>query len=119
MKSNKISERCGRLGLRKSIFLALACRHRVKVIEMLASGEKTTQYINENLDIHPSVVSRHLNILLSSGLIGVRREGASAYWSLSEKRIVDLLTITEEITEDLIKKRRNFYKSLEDIADDD
>ena len=113
MKCSKTSERYGRIGLRENIFLALSCRRRVKIIELLSSGEKTTQYINEHLDIHPSVISRHLNMLLSSGLISVRREGASAYWSLSEKRVIDLLSTAEEIVRDIVKERKNFYRSLE------
>lgn len=114
MKRVKILERYGSCGLREDIFLALACERRVKIIELLKSGEKTTQYINEHLNIHPSVVSRHLKMLLSTGLISVKREGVSAYWSLSEKRVLELLTIAEEIVKDIIKERKKFYKSLED-----
>ena len=118
MKRNETAERYGRPGLRKNIFLALACKRRVKIIEMLSSGEKTTQYINEHLDIHPSVVSRHLNILLSAGLISVKREGVSAYWSLSEKRVIDLLSTAEEIVKDIVKERKKFYESLESMEND-
>ena len=118
MKCNKTLNRYGHPGLKENIFLALSCRRRVKIIELLSSGEKTTQYINEHLDIHPSVISRHLNMLLSVGLISVKREGASAYWSLSEKRVVDLLSTAEEIVRDIIKERKNFYKALEDAGND-
>ena len=114
MKHIRVLKRHGSPGLREDIFLALACERRVKIIELLKSGEKTTQYINKHLNIHPSVVSRHLNMLLSTGLINVKREGVSAYWSLSEKRVLELLTIAEEIAKDIIKERKSFYKSLED-----
>jgi DNA-binding transcriptional ArsR family regulator len=118
MKCNKTLNRYRHPSLKENIFLALSCRQRVKIIELLSSGEKTTQYINEHLDIHPSVISRHLNMLLSAGLISVRREGVGAYWSLSGKRVVDLLSTAEEIVKDIIKERKKLYKALENADND-
>ncbi len=102
----------GSYDLRESIFFALSCRHRLNIIKLLLSGEKTTQDIANHFRIHPSVLSRHLNVLLSIGLISVRKEGVKAYWQIAEPRLLELLNVSDEIARSIALKRGKTYKSF-------
>jgi DNA-binding transcriptional ArsR family regulator len=101
----------GSWDIKEGIFFALSCRHRLNIVKLLLSGEKTTQDIANHFRIHPSVLSRHLNVLLSFGLISVRKEGVRAYWRIAEPGLSDLLRISDEIAKSIALKRGQKYKS--------
>ncbi len=109
----KLHRAAGFISIKSSIFLALACEHRLRIVELLENGERTTQYINNHMNIHPSVVSRHLNLLLSAGLVNVRREGVNAHWRLASERVKEIVRISNEIAKDIVKTRKKLYESME------
>ena len=88
---------------RATIFKALSCEHRVHIIEILRYGEHSMSEIAEFLEIHPSVVSRHLGILQAAGLIRSRRQGIEVFYSLASEKVVKLLVCAAEIIEDINK----------------
>ncbi len=62
---------------RSKFFMALANDHRLKMIEMLRDGEKSSSQIIEALGLYPSVVSRHLTMLRNVGIVAARKEGVT------------------------------------------
>lgn len=84
---------------RAVIFKALSCEHRVHIIEILRWGEHTMSEVAEFLTIHPSVVSRHLAILQSAGLVKSRRQGIEIFYSLTVPEVVDLLHAASRVVE--------------------
>ena len=65
-----------------SVFQAIACRTRRKLIDALAFGESNVSDLVAALDITQSAVSQQLAILKSSGLVGERAEGRFRYYRL-------------------------------------
>ncbi len=82
---------------RTQVFRALACEHRINILEMLIEGEKSTKEISSKIKIHPSVLSRHLGTLQSAGLVEVRKEGVEAFWSVSMPEVKELLEKAKSI----------------------
>ena len=68
-----------------SIFKALADETRLKIIEMLSSGEMCACKILEEFDITQPTLSYHMKILTDSGLVNGKRDGAWMRYSLNEK----------------------------------
>lgn len=68
-----------------SIFKALADETRLKIIEMLSSGEMCACKILEEFDITQPTLSYHMKILTESGLVNGRRDGAWMRYSLNEE----------------------------------
>lgn len=66
------------------IFKALADETRLKIIEMLSSGEMCACKILEKFDITQPTLSYHMKILTESGLVNGRRDGAWMRYSLNE-----------------------------------
>jgi len=88
---------------RTMVFKALACEHRINIIEILRYGEQTVSEIASFLAIHPSVVSRHLAILQAAGLVMSRKKGVKVYYKLSSKEVMSLLENARSIVEFRIK----------------
>ncbi len=90
---------------RTTIFKALSCEHRVMIIEILKYGKQSVSEIASFLAIHPSVVSRHLTILQSAGLVMSRKEGVEVYYKLSSEEVLSLLKNAKSIVELRMKSK--------------
>lgn len=73
-----------------SALQALADPTRLRIIEVLRSGEHSVNDIVENVDIDQSGVSRHLRILQEAGFVRVRPEGQKRLYSLCSQPFKDL-----------------------------
>lgn len=62
------------------IFKALADETRLKIIEILSSGEACACQLLENFTITQPTLSYHMKILCDSGIVVGRREGAWMYY---------------------------------------
>lgn len=66
------------------IFKALADETRLKIIDMLSSGEMCACKILEAFNITQPTLSYHMKILIESGLVRGVRDGAWMRYSLNE-----------------------------------
>jgi DegV family protein with EDD domain len=71
---------------------------RLKVLELLQSGEKSATELKERLGSGQSTLSHHMKILAESGIVTARKSGKWTYYSISERgghyavRLLRLLT---------------------------
>lgn len=63
---------------------------RLRIVDVLRSGEHSVNDIVENVDIDQSGVSRHLRILHEAGFVRVRPEGQKRFYSLCPEPFRDL-----------------------------
>lgn len=71
-------------------FRALSDPLRLKILFNLKAGEMSVTDIVERTGGSQSNVSKHLSLLLNHGLVTRRREGTSAYYSISDQSVFDL-----------------------------
>ncbi len=87
---------------RAKIFNALSDPTRIEILEFLRDSEKCVCEITPHLNLTQPLVSRHLKILKDAGLIKRRKESTWHYYSLTEKRIIELIDkLTPELTESI------------------
>ncbi len=69
-------------------FKSFAHESRNEILHLLGqNGEMTVDEIAEKMEIQPSTVSRHLGILKMQGVVGMRVEAPSHYYSLDQETI--------------------------------
>ena len=66
---------------------ALADETRLKILGLVQSGERFGGDIVQHLGISQPGVSRHLRLLVASGLLQVRQEGTSKYYALCDDEL--------------------------------
>jgi len=64
------------------VFKAFGDENRLRIIDMLHSGEKCACALLEELEISQPTLSHHMRILVESGLILGRKEGKWMHYSL-------------------------------------
>lgn len=90
------------------LFMALASDQRLKILELLQEGEKSSREIIETLGLDPSVISRHLMMMRHIGLVAARKEGVMAYFSLADERVLQIIEIATRITKDWFSRFQQF-----------
>jgi len=66
---------------------ALSHQARVRILAILAEGERCGCELAGMLGLDPSVISRHLALLEEAGLIVSRREGQRLLWRLAHPKV--------------------------------
>lgn len=75
---------------------------RLRILATLCSSESNVQEICDRTGLHQANVSKHLQLLKSTGIVACRREGTFRYY-----RIVDmaLIAICHGIREELARQK--------------
>ena len=76
---------------------ALAHPVRVKMLRLLADGERCGCEFAPILQIDPSVVSRYLAVLARAGLVTSRRDGVRVMWRLMDPTVLEVLDHMEAL----------------------
>jgi len=75
------------------MFKGLADETRLKIIDMLSSGELCACKILEEFDITQPTLSYHMKILTECGLVNARREGAWMKYTINDENFKKLKEI--------------------------
>lgn len=80
-------------------FRTLGHPARIRVLELLAAGDKAVHELRAVIDVEPSSLSQQLSVLRLAGLVSQRREHGEVIYSLSLPAVRDLLLAAREILE--------------------
>lgn len=69
------------------IFKAFCDPNRLKILDILKSGEHCACKLLEILDVSQSTLSHHMKILTDSKIVNVRKDGKWSHYSLSKEGI--------------------------------
>jgi DNA-binding transcriptional ArsR family regulator len=88
---------------------ALADPTRRRIVELLSERERSAGEIASNFDTSRPGVSRHLRVLREAGLVRVREQAQSRFYSLDPKPLVEL--------DDWLGRYRSFWTNRLDAID--
>jgi ArsR family transcriptional regulator len=80
-------------------FKSLGHPARIRVLELLASGDKPVHELLDAITIEPSNLSQQLSVLRLAGLVVQRREGGQVIYSLALPEVRELLLVARRILE--------------------
>jgi DNA-binding transcriptional ArsR family regulator len=63
---------------------------RIRLLDRLREGEATVFELTEALDGSQQNVSRHLQVMLEAGIVGRRKQGNFAYYSIADDGVFAL-----------------------------
>ncbi|MBB6175584.1 MULTISPECIES: ArsR/SmtB family transcription factor [Anoxybacillus] len=78
-------------------FKALAHPLRIRILELLAEGDKNVNELQTLIGAEGSAVSQQLSVLRSKNIVYGTKDGNRVIYSLRDPMIVDLLHIAKQI----------------------
>ena len=94
--------------LRADIFSAIAHPNRIRILEAIRCSHSCSCEIGPELNLEQSNLSRHIKILVNSGLLIPEREGVRINYRIADDGIFQLLDYAGEIV------RRSAERSIQE-----
>lgn len=83
--------------VKAELFRSLAHPARIRVLELLADGERSVGDMAPVVGIETSHLSQQLSVLRRSGLVVTRKDGSTVFYSLRDPTISDLLAVAKRV----------------------
>lgn len=99
--------------LKAEMFRVLGHPARVRVLELLADGERTVGELQEALELDSGGTSQHLAALRRQGLVDGRKAGTSVYYRIKDARTSKLLAIARAILTSNLEESRALLGELD------
>jgi DNA-binding transcriptional ArsR family regulator len=78
-------------------FRALAHPTRIQILELLVTGERSVQALQDALGADQPTVSQQLAVLRAKHIVLARKEGTTVYYSVCDPTLGDLLDVARRI----------------------
>ena len=74
-----------------AVLKAVAHPLRLRIVELLESGEKSVNELKDLLGVTQPLTSQHLSQMRMRGVLGSRREGSLVYYSIANPDVVKVI----------------------------
>jgi ArsR family transcriptional regulator len=96
--------------IRADILKAVSQPTRLKIIEFLRDGERCVCEIFPAIGEEQSNTSRHLSLMLASGVLSRRKDGIKIYYAIKHPQILAIVDLANEIMTNEIMGRTRLLK---------
>ena len=93
------------------VLKALAQPTRLKIIDFLRDGERCVCEIFPAINEEQSNTSRHLNMMLSAGVLFRRKDGLKIYYAIKHPEILEVIDLVTGIVKQDIYGRHSLLKA--------
>ncbi|MBF6621032.1 MAG: winged helix-turn-helix transcriptional regulator [Patulibacter sp.] len=98
--------------LKADFFRLLGHPARVRILELLRTGERTVGDLQGALGLDSSGTSQHLTAMRRQGLLESRRAGTSVFYRVKDPRIFQLLEIAKQVLTAHLEESRDLLGDL-------
>jgi DNA-binding transcriptional ArsR family regulator len=99
--------------VKAEFFKVLGHPARIRVLELLRGGERSVGQLLPEVGLEPSHLSQQLGVLRRANLVQARKEGSTVHYSVSDKRIFELLEVAKTILTSTLLETRELLVELE------
>lgn len=100
--------------IKADLFKALGHPLRVRVLELLAAGERPVSALLAETRLEASHLSQHLAVLRRTGLVTARRDGNAVHYALAHPSVAELMTAARTFLLDSLAGTRAALADLEE-----
>lgn len=87
-----------------AFFKALAHPLRLRILKKLCTDELCVCQLNKDVVFSQSNISQHLRILKEADLVVQRKDGLNVYYSVRDKRLINMIKLANDMIIDRIKE---------------
>jgi len=91
---------------------AIAHPFRIAILDFLKDGEQCVCDIAEHVGSERSNVSRHLSVMVRSGVLGCRKEGQKVIYTLKTPCILDFFSCVTDVLKHQAKENEKLLGTL-------
>jgi len=98
--------------VKAELFRAMAHPARIRMLEVLADGERSVGDLQPLVGIELSHLSQQLGVLRRAGLVVSRKEGSSVIYALRDPMVAELLGVAKKLLLTTLSQTRDLLAGL-------
>lgn len=98
--------------VKADLFRALAHPTRIRVLEVLADGERSVGSLLPEVGVEPSNLSQQLAVLRRAGLVSTRKEGSSVFYAIRDDALIDVLAAAKRVLVNSLTETKGLLEGL-------
>jgi DNA-binding transcriptional ArsR family regulator len=98
--------------IKADLFRSMSHPARVRVLELLADGERSVGEMQPRVGIESSYLSQQLAVLRRSGLVSTRKEGSTVFYAIRDRAVVDLLLDAKRVLINMLAESTELLADL-------
>jgi len=98
--------------LKADMFRALSHPARIRILEVLSTGERSVGEMQPEIGIELSHLSQQLAVLRRAGLVATRKEGQSVYYTVKDPLVTELLRVAKQLLISSLTETRDLLADL-------
>lgn len=99
------------------LFKALAHPARVRVLELLADGDRTIGELADETGLELSHLSQQVSVLRRAGVVDSTRSGNTVVCTLRDRQTVELLAVARKLLTKNLRQGQQLLEALVDSTD--
>jgi len=99
--------------IKADLFKALGHAGRVRILEILAGGERSVTELIPMVGLESSHLSQQLGVLRRAGVVTARREGSTVTYAAANTEVIELLAVSKRFLLDGLKARQELLAGLD------
>lgn len=94
-------------------FKALAHPVRIRILEILLTGDRSVHELQAALGVDQSAVSQQLAVLRGKHVVGARKEGTTVRYAVRDAAVGELLDVARRIFNNQLSGTRTMLRELQ------
>ena len=91
--------------LKAEFFKALGHPARIRILELLAVGDRAVGELLPEIGIESSNLSQQLGVLRRAGVVDARKDGNTVIYSIASPDIAELLAVARKVLSGMLRDR--------------
>lgn len=102
--------------LKAEFFKTLGHPARIRILELLAGGERSVGDLLPDVGLESSHLSQQLGVLRRAGVVAARKQGSSVIYSIATPDITELMAVARKVLAELLDGQVEQLRELRDDA---
>jgi len=99
--------------LKAEFFKTLGHPARIRILELLAEGERSVGELMPQLGLESSHLSQQLAVLRKAGMVVARKQGNSVIYSMASNDVAELLILARKVLTGMLTDQLGLLKDLQ------
>jgi len=100
--------------LKADFFKTLGHPARIRILELLAEGERSVGDLQPDVGIEASHLSQQLGVLRRAGVVTARKQGTSVIYSVTSPRVTELMAVARAVLTEHLNDQAHLLRDLTD-----
>lgn len=98
--------------LKAEFFKTLGHPARIRILELLAQGERSVSELQPEVGLEASHLSQQLGVLRRAGVVVARKQGTSVIYSMASPAVAELMAVARAVLTGLLNDQADLLKDL-------